>query len=575
MKVVIVGGVAGGASTAARLRRLDETAEIIMFERGEYISFANCGLPYYLSDIIQKKEDLVVQTPELLGKRFNLDIRIRQEVTGIDRIKKTVKIHDDNSGNSYIENYDKLILSPGAKPFIPPIQGLDPSKVFSLRDIPDVLAIKEYIQQNSPRRIVIFGAGYIGIEIAENLKKAGFIVTIMELMDQILGPLDYEMATLVHQHLKENDVEFYLSDPVQSIDNEGNCQILNLESGERVKTDMIIMGVGVRPENYLAKEAGLKIGTTGGIKVDDYLQTSDPDIFAVGDAIEVKDYVNGNPALIPLAGPANKQGRIAAGNIFGHKEKYNGTQGTSIIKVFDMTIATTGNNEKILKRNGIAYLKSYTHSPSHAGYYPGASPISLKILFSPDDGKVLGAQAVGNDGVDKRIDVIATAIRAGYRVSDLEELELSYAPPYGSAKDPVNMAGYVANNILKGDIEVFHWDEFVQYPLDNCTILDVRKVEECEQGMIEGAINIPIDELRDHLNELDKTKTILVYCQVGLRGYLACRLLKLNGFKVKNLSGGYKTYYPTTCKQANCPLYSYEKILKSDIMEASKKNHSV
>jgi NADPH-dependent 2,4-dienoyl-CoA reductase/sulfur reductase-like enzyme/rhodanese-related sulfurtransferase len=575
MKVIIIGGVAGGASTAARLRRLDETAEIIMFEKGEYISFANCGLPYYLSGTIENKEDLVVQTPESLGKRFNLDIRIRQEVTEINRTEKTVIIHDYSNDNTYKEKYDKLVLSPGAKAFIPPIKGLDSKKVFSLRDIPDVLSIKNYIKEKKPRRIVVFGAGYIGIEIAENLKKAGLTVTIIELMNQILGPLDYEMATLVHQHLKENEVEFYLSDPVQGIKHEGSCQILELESGQKVKTDMVIMGVGVRPENSLAKEAGLEIGITGGIEVNDYLQTSDPDIYAVGDAIEVSDYISGNPALIPLAGPANKQGRIVAGNIYGHKEKYNGTQGTSIIKVFDMTIATTGNNEKILKKNGINYEKSYTHSPSHAGYYPGAEPISLKLLFSPN-GKILGAQAVGKEGVDKRIDVIATAIRSRMKVADLEELELCYAPPYGSAKDPVNMAGYVANNILKGDVEIFHWDEFKNYNSDNSIILDVRKPDECKEGMIEGAINIPLDELRDRLHELDKNKIILIYCQVGLRGYLAYRLLKLKGFnRVRNLSGGYKTYFPTTCRQDNCPLYSYEKILKSDIMEASKKNHSV
>src|SRR6056297_222625 len=572
MKVVIVGGVAGGASAAARLRRLDEKIEIVVLERGAYISYANCGLPYYLSGEIQKEEDLVVQTPESLGKRFNLDIRIRQEVTEIERKEKTVKIHDYTNVNTYIEKYDKLLLSPGAKPFIPPIQGLDSNKVFSLRDIPDVVAIKDYIKQKNPRRIVIFGAGYIGIEIAENLKKAGFIVTIIELMDQILGPLDYEMATLVHQHLKEKEVEFYLSDPVQSIEHDGSCQILILASGKKIKTDMIIMGVGVRPEIGLAKDAGLDIRTTGGIKVNKYLQTSDPDIYAVGDAIEVSDYINGNPALIPLAGPANKQGRTAAGNILGKKEVYNGSQGSSIIKVFDITIATTGNNEKLLKRNKITYQKSYTHSPSHAGYYPGALPISLKILFSPDDGKILGAQAVGKEGVDKRIDVIATAIRVGLNVSDLENLELCYAPPYGSAKDPVNMAGYVANNMIKGDLEIFHWDEFEQHDLNNSIILDVRKPNECEEGMIERAINIPLDELRERLAELDKNKTILVYCQVGLRGYLAYKILKLSGFsKVKNLSGGYKTYYPTTCRQDNCSLYSYEKILKSDILEADSK----
>ncbi len=572
MKVVIVGGVAGGASAAARLRRLDEKIEIVILERGAYISYANCGLPYYLSGKIQKEEDLVVQTPELLGKRFNLDIRTNQEVMEINQIKKTILIKDQIKNKTYEEKYDKLLLSPGAKPFIPPIKGLDTDKVFSLRDIPDVLAIKEFLEKKNPKRVVIFGAGYIGIEIAENLKKAGFIVTIIELMDQILGPLDYEMATLVHQHLKEKEVEFYLSDPVQSIEHDGSCQILILASGKKIKTDMIIMGVGVRPEIGLAKDAGLDIGTTGGIKVNEYLQTSDPDIYAVGDAIEVLDYISGSAALIPLAGPANKQGRTAAGNILGERSVYNGTQGSSIIKVFDITIATTGNNEKLLKRNKITYQKSYTHSPSHAGYYPGASPISLKILFSPDDGKILGAQAVGKEGVDKRIDVIATAIRAGLSVSDLENLELCYAPPYGSAKDPVNMAGYVANNIIKGDVDIFHWDEFEQHDLNNCIILDVRKPDECEEGIIESAINIPLDELRDRLGELDNNKMILIYCQVGLRGYLAYRILKLNGFsKVKNLSGGYKTYYPTTCIQSNCPLYSYEKILKSDVLEADSK----
>jgi len=571
MKVIIVGGVAGGASTAARLRRLDEEAEIIIVERGAYVSYANCGLPYYLSGTIKKKEDLVVQTPELLTKRFNLDIRNNQEVIKINRVKKLVIIQDHINQRTYEEYYDKLVLSPGAKPFIPPIKGLDPKKVFSLRDIPDALAIKDFIEKKKPKRVVLFGAGYIGIEIAENLKKSGVAVTIIELMAQVLGPLDYEMATLVHQHLKENEVEFYLEDPVQFIGHEGECQILGLASGKKVKTDMIIMGVGVRPENDLAKDANIELGTTGGIKVNEYLQTSDPDIYAVGDAIEVVDYINGNPALIPLAGPANKQGRIVAGNIYGKKETYDGTQGTSIIKVFDMTVATTGNNEKLLKRNGVAYQKSYTHSPSHAGYYPDASPISLKILFTPDGSKILGAQAVGKDGVDKRIDVVATAIRAGFKVSDLEELELCYAPPYGSAKDPVNMAGYVANNIIKGDVEIFHWDEFEQYNTDSI-ILDVRKPDEWEEGMIKGAINIPLDELRNRLDELDRNKMILIYCQVGLRGYLAYRLLKLNGFsQVKNLSGGYKTYYPTTCRQSNCPLYSYEKILKSGILEADSK----
>lgn len=568
MKVVIVGGVAGGASAAARLRRLDEKAEIIIVERGDYVSYANCGLPYFLSGTIEKKEDLIVNTVELLGSRFNLDIRTNQEVIVIKRKEKIVIIQDKIKNINYEENYDKLIISPGAKPFLPSIKGLDSSKIFSLRDIPDVLAIKNYLEEKNPKRIVVFGAGYIGIEIAENLKKSGFFVTIIELMPQVLGPLDYEMAALVHQHLKDNGIEFYLDDPVQAIEHDGNCQVLELASGKKIRTDMIIMGVGVRPENTLAKEAGLEIGVTGGIKVNKYLETSDPNIYAVGDAIEVSDFIDNNPAIIPLAGPANKQGRIAADNISGSRKIYTGTQGSSIIKIFDMTIATTGNSEKLLKKKGIAYQKSYTHSPSLAGYYPNAEPISLKLLFSPA-GQILGAQAIGKEGVDKRIDVIATAIRAGMKVSDLEELELCYAPPYNSAKDPVNMAGYVANNILKGDVEVFHWDEFGKYEPDRTIILDVRKHEEYEEGIITRAINIPLDELRGRLDELDKNKTILIYCQVGLRAYLAYRILKMNGFKdIKNLSGGYKTYYPTTCRQDNCPLYSNERILKSDILEA-------
>ncbi|MCP2240654.1 CoA-disulfide reductase [Thermoanaerobacterium thermosaccharolyticum] len=446
MKVVIVGGVAGGASAAARLRRLDENAEIILFEKGEYISYANCGLPYYIGEVIKEREKLIVQTPEAMSKRFNIDIRTLSEVTKIIPSEKTVIVHDIQNNKTYKETYDKLILSPGAEPIKPPMPGIDGKNIFTLRNIPDTYRIKDFVDYNKPKKAVVVGGGFIGLEVAENLKEVGLDVTVVELADHVMAPLDYEMASIAHQHLKDKGVKLILKDGVKEFQHKDNSTTVVLNSGKTIDTDMVVLGIGVRPDIKLAKDAGLAIGDRGGIKVNEYLQTSNPDIYAVGDAIEVKDYINGSNTLIPLAGPANKQGRIAADNICGRNSKYDGTQGTSVAKIFDLTVAATGNNETILKRVGIDYNKVIIHPNSHASYYPDALPMTIKLIFKKEDGKILGAQIVGFDGVDKRIDVIATAIRANMTVYDLEELELSYAPPYSSAKDPVNMAGFAASN---------------------------------------------------------------------------------------------------------------------------------
>ncbi|KAA5806175.1 CoA-disulfide reductase [Thermoanaerobacterium thermosaccharolyticum] len=547
MKVVIVGGVAGGASAAARLRRLDENAEIILFEKGEYISYANCGLPYYIGEVIKEREKLIVQTPEAMSKRFNIDIRTLSEVTKIIPSEKTVIVHDIQNNKTYKETYDKLILSPGAEPIKPPMPGIDGKNIFTLRNIPDTYRIKDFVDYNKPKKAVVVGGGFIGLEVAENLKEVGLDVTVVELADHVMAPLDYEMASIVHQHLRDKGINLILKDGVKEFQHKNNSTTVVLNSGKTIDTDMVVLGIGVRPDIKLAKDAGLAIGDRGGIKVNEYLQTSDPDIYAVGDTIEVKDYINGSYTLIPLAGPANKQGRIAADNICGRNSKYDGTQGTSVAKIFDLTVAATGNNETILKRAGIDYEKVIIHPNSHASYYPDALPLTIKLLFKKEDGRILGAQIVGFDGVDKRIDVIATAIRANMTVYDLEELELSYAPPYSSAKDPVNMAGFAASNILRGDISVFHWDEIENIDMSKSIILDVRTDMEYELGNIKGSINIPVDELRENLDKIPKDKNIYVYCQVGLRGYIACRILMQNGFKsVKNLSGGYKIYETAT-----------------------------
>ncbi len=575
MKVLVVGGVAGGASAAARLRRLDENAEIIILERGEHISFANCGLPYYIGEVIKKQDNLVIQSPENMKKRFNIGVKILNEVKNIDTEKKHVEVYDIKNNKNYRESYDKLILSPGAVPIKPPIKGFNSPNVFTLRDIPDTLAIKNFVDEHNPKSAVVVGAGFIGMELVENLHRRGIAITIVELAEQVLAPLDSEMASLIHQHLKEKKVEFYLNDEVKEVEHRKEFSLVKLGSGREIKTDMGLIGIGVRPEVTLAKGAGLEIGERGGIKVDRTLKTSHPDIYAVGDAIEVVDYINGNPTLIPLAGPANKQGRIVANNICGIVEEYEGTLGTSILKVFDMVVASTGNNEKLLKRFGIPYEKSFTHSASHSEYYPGAQVISIKLLFSPDNGRILGAQIVGYEGVDKRIDVLATAIRARMTVYDLEKLELAYAPPYSSAKDPINMAGYVASNILKGDHAIIHWNKLKKINKQKTILVDVRHPYEFKRGTIEGAINIPVDNLRNRINEIPKDKNVIIFCKQGLRGYIAYKILKQKGFKnIKNLSGGYLTYFPAIQKQSNIGIFDYEKIDKEDLIKPNEPSAS-
>ncbi len=554
MKTVIVGGVAGGASAAARIRRLDESAEIVMFERGEYISYANCGLPYYIGQTIGERNALLVQTPEAMKDMFSIDVRINSEVTAINREKKTVDVRDMKTGEEYKESYDRLILSPGAVPVKPPIPGIDLERIYTLRTVPDTDAIKEAIDKGKPGRAVIVGGGFIGLEMAENLHSRGVDVTIVEAAEQVMAPVDYEMACMVHNHILSRGVKLYLKDGVKAFERDGSGVNVELQSGRRIYADIVVLAIGVKPDISLAKDAGLETGERRGIKVNSCLQTSDPDIYAVGDAIEVKDYVNGSDTVIPLAGPANKQGRIAANNIYGAAEEYQGTQGTSVVKVFDLTVASTGNNEKLLKRMDIDYRRSYTESNSHAGYYPGAFPMNVKLLYAPD-GSILGAQIVGYEGVDKRIDVLASALRFGKSVYDLEELELAYAPPYSSAKDPVNMAGYVAANHLKGDLDVIHWDQVDGIDSESSFILDIRLPEEGKTGSIKGSVNIPLNELRDRIDEVPSDKEIIVYCQMGLRAYIAYRILVQRGYRnVKNLSGGYRLY--RAVKQAERDLNS-------------------
>ena len=542
MKVVIVGGVAGGASAAARLRRLDESAEIIMFERGEYISFANCGLPYYIGGEITKKSALTLQTPQSFNARFNVDVRVNSEVTSIDPKAKTVTVRSKDRGE-YTESYDKLILSPGAAPIRPPMEGADNARVFTLRNIPDTIKIREYVEEEFPESAVVVGGGYIGVEMAENLKNAGVAVTIVELADHVIAPLDYDMACDVHRYLKEKGVGLILKNGVQAIKEEGGKLKLTLSDGE-IETDMVIMAVGVRPDTALAKDAGLELNKRGAIVVNEHMLTSNPDIYAVGDAVEVTDFVTGEKAYIPLAGPANKQGRIAADNICGIPTTYKNTLGSAVLKIFDMTVATTGVNERAAKAAGLDYDKVYTYSNSHASYYPGSTGMSIKTLYEKGTGKILGAQIVGFDGVDKRCDVLATAIRAGMTAKDLTELELCYAPPFGSAKDPVNFVGYVIENTLAGRVKNFFWDDVAKLPRDgSVTLLDVRTDLERENGQyIEGFIHIPVDELRARANELDKSKPVYIHCRTGLRSYVACCMLAGMGFDCYNLSGGWRLY---------------------------------
>jgi len=547
-KVLIVGGVAGGASTAARLRRMDETTEIVMFERGEYISFANCGLPYYIGGAITEREELLVQTPEAMKARFNIDVRTKQEVISIDKENKTVMVQKKDTSETYEESYDTLVLSPGSSPLKPPIEGIDRDNIFTLWNIPDVDHIKAYVREHDLKTATVIGGGFIGIEMAENLYELGLQVAIAEMADQVMAPVDFDMAQILHNHMIKKGVKLHLNNGVKSFQpNKRNDFITDvvLKDGTVIESDIIILAIGVKPNGELAKDAGLEVNQRGGIVVDEYLRTSDKNIYALGDAVEVVDFVNGVKTMVPLAGPANKQGRIAANNISDMKDTYKGTQGSSVAKVFDMTVASTGTNEKTLKRLGKEYNKDYkvalVISGSHAGYYPGATSMFLKLIFDLK-GKVLGAQAVGKDGVDKRIDVIATSIRFGGSIYDLKELELAYAPPYSSAKDPVNMVAFIAENILSGKMDPIRADEIENIDTDTSILLDVRTEGENKRACIPGSQLIPVDELRSRLKELDQSKEIIIYCAAGLRGYIASNILKANGFRTKNLLGGYNFY---------------------------------
>lgn len=543
MKYIIVGGVAGGATAAARIRRINESAEIILLEKGKYISYANCGLPYYIGGVISDREKLFLQTPASFGGRFNIDVRVESEVISIDKDKKQVTIKK-NDGNLYTEDYDKLLLSPGASPVRPPIKGIESEGIFTLRNVTDTDKIKNYITTHDIKKAVVVGAGFIGLEMAENLYEAGAEVTIVEMANQVMTPIDFSMASHVHQHLLQKGVNLELEQSVEKFEKLGYKINVGLNTNKVIEADIVILSIGVRPETSLAVGAGLKIGETGGIWVDEYLQTSDKDIYAVGDAIEFPHPITKKPWLNYLANPANRQGRIVADNIvYGNKVKYEGAIGTSIAKVFDLTVASTGLSAKKLKQLGIDYLSSTTHSNSHAGYYPNSLPLSIKLIFEPKEGRILGSQIVGYDGVDKRIDQIALLIKKNGTIYDLIELEHAYAPPYSSAKDPIAIAGYVASNIISGQMKIVTWREMKDINREDSLVLDVRTKDEYSMGAITGSINIPLDDLRRRINEIPRDKTIYIYCAVGLRGYLAYKILSQNGFNdLRNLSGGYKTY---------------------------------
>ncbi|KLU67367.1 coenzyme A disulfide reductase [Desulfosporosinus acididurans] len=538
-KVLIVGGVAGGASAAARLRRLDEKAQIILFERDDYISFANCGLPYYIGETIKEREKLLVQTPEAMKARFNIDVRINSEVIGIDTEKKLVTVRSKGQG-IYEESYDDLVLSPGAKALRPNIPGIESAKIFTLRNIPDTDRIKAYVDHKGINSAIVIGGGFVGVEMAENLVERGLKVTLVEAAPHILAPFDSDMVVMAEKELVENGVGLILADGVKAFKEIGSQIEVTLSSTKMVSADLVILAIGVAPDTAFLKDSGLKLGPKGHIVVDERMQTNVKGVYAVGDAIEVVDFITGEKTAVPLAGPANKQGRIAADNIAGLNSIYKGTQGTSILKVFSLTAASTGANERTLQKANLPYRVVYVHPVAHASYYPAALQLTLKLIFN-DQGQVLGAQGIGYDGVDKRIDVIAAVIRLKGTVDDLAELELAYAPPFSSAKDPVNMAGFAAQNVLSGRTHVVAWKDVELPDLTDSILLDVRTEEEFSNGHIPGSLNIPLDSLRDRMGELDKNKQIIGYCQVGLRGYVADRILSQNGYKVLNITGGYKT----------------------------------
>jgi len=551
LKVVIVGGVAGGATAATRLRRLVESAEIVVLDRGPYVSFANCGLPYYIGGVIKERDSLLLVTPETFRERFRIDVRTQQEVTQVDRENKQVTVRNLETGEIYREGYDKLILSPGARPFMPPVPGVDLPGVFQLRTIPDMDAIKAYLDSRPVRSAVVVGGGFIGLEMTENLAQRGLEVTLVEMLDQVMTPLDFEMAALVHQHLKVKGVRLALGDGLKAITQNNDQLAVTLHSGRSVPADIVLVSVGVRPENELAQQAGLELASCGHIRVSESLQTSDPDIYAIGDVIQVEHALSCELTAIPLAGPANRQGRLAADHIAGRDVAYQGTMGTSIAKVFDLAVATTGLNAKKLEQQGVPFRSSITESQDHASFYPGATPMMIKLLYSPDEGRLLGAQVVGYNGVGRTINTLATALKAGMTVFDLEHLELAYAPPFGSAKDAVNIAGYVAGNALRGDTELVQWTEIGQLDSETDGLLDVRTQLEWDQSRIEGAVHIPLNELRGRLDELSRDRRWVIYCRVGQRGYIAERILRDNGFQAANLTGGAQIFEAATARQSN------------------------
>lgn len=543
MKVVIVGGVAGGATAATRIRRLDEHAQITVFERSGYISYANCGLPYYIGEVIEDPEELTLQTPESFQTRFCINVKVKHEVIDIDVKLKTVTVRNLDTGEEFEEAYDKLILSPGAKPIRPDLPGIDSKNLFSLRTVEDTFRIRQFAEEHKPKTAVMVGGGFIGLEVAENLCELGVKVTVIQRGNQLLNTLDYDMATLVHSKLRSKGIDLKIGGNVVAFEQTETGLNVLLENEQPIGTDMVLLAIGVSPENTLAKKAGLELGLKGAIAVNDKMETSVSDIYAVGDAVQIKHIVTGNDAVIALAGPANKQGRIAADNICGLDSHYKGSLGSSVIKLFDMTAASTGLTEKAAQTAGISYDRIVLSPSSHAGYYPGAKTMTMKVVYEKETLKLLGAQIVGYDGVDKRIDVLATAISAGMKANELKDLDLAYAPPYSSAKDPVNMAGFMIENIANGLVKQFHWDEVADLPRDgSVTLLDTRTANEYAHGHADGFINIPVDELRERLSEIDRTKPLYVMCQSGLRSYISCRILSQEGYDCYNFSGGYRFY---------------------------------
>ena len=557
MKIIIIGGVAGGMSAAARLRRLDEKSDIIVIEKSGYVSFANCGLPYYIGGVIKEKDSLLLETPSTLKEKFNLDVRVKSEAVSINREKKEIKIKNIETNDEYTESYDKLLISTGAKPFVPDIKGLEEAGYLTLRNIEDMEKISSCIDSDGYKNAVIIGGGFIGLETAENLKHKNINVTVIEKADQVMAPLDPEMASFIHGEIKRRNIALYLNSDITEISNSGKKKIIKLKSGEVVETDIIIASIGVVPDSELAKNAGLKMSSKGAVEVDEYLKTSDSDIYAAGDVIEIRNAITGQKALVPLAGPANKQGRTAADNILGREEKYTGTIGTSIMKFFNMTAASTGVNEKYLKKQDINYKSLFIIKADHAGYYPGASDIYFKILFEPETGKIFGAQAVGEKGADKKIDIIATAILGNISVYKLKDLETAYAPPFNSAKDIINYASYMAENIKRDGLETVSWNE-----TDKIGLIDVRTEDEYNIDHIQGAVNMPLNTLRENMGKLDKNKEYIVYCKVGQRGYNAQRILVNNGYKVKNLNGGFSIYKSALIPQDN--RIKFENDIKND-----------